>query len=151
MSGPAYRVTVPRQQTMVARVTLGLNWVRQRQRALTRGVLALFVLTWLQAAALPCVMAHPDTMAPPAQVHDCVYCPPVNDAPGDCGDHGSCAFPHEPQVDARAAAAMFVALAPCVTAPVILSASREAAAPDQTLNEPIPRVPIPVSYCRFIE
>jgi hypothetical protein len=75
----------------------------------------------------------------------------VNDVPGDCGDHGSCAFPHEPQVDARAAAAMFVALAPCVTAPVILSASREAAAPDRTLNEPIPRVPIPVSYCRFIE
>jgi hypothetical protein len=136
---------------MVARVTFGLNWVRQRQRALTRGVLALFVLAWLQAAALPCVMAHADTQAPPAQAHDCVYCPPSNDVPGDCGDHGSCAFPHEPQVDARAAAGMFVALTPCVASPEMVSTSGEAALPDRILNDPIPRVPIPVSYCRFIE
>ena len=136
---------------MVAKVTFGLHWVRQRQRALTRGVLALFVLAWLQVAALPCVMAHPGAAAPPAGAHDCVYCPPANDAPGDCTDHGSCAYPHEPQVDARAAAAMFLAIAPCVANPVTVDSVHEAAPPDRTLDEPIPRVPIPVSYCRFIE
>lgn len=136
---------------MVARVTFGLHWVRQRQRALTRGVLALFVLAWLQAAALPCVMAHAGAASPPAAAHDCVYCPPANDAPGDCTDHGSCAYPHEPQVDARAAAAVFLALAPSVAAPEMVYVVRESAPPDRGLNEPIPRVPIPVSYCRFIE
>jgi hypothetical protein len=136
---------------MVARMTFGLHWVRQRQRALTRGVLALFVLAWLQAAALPCVMAHAGTAAPPAPVHDCVYCPPANDAPGDCSDQGSCAYPHEPQVDARTAATMFLALTPSVAIPATVDVARKATPLDRLSNEPIPRVPIPVSYCRFIE
>jgi hypothetical protein len=89
--------------------------------------------------------------APPAPIHDCVYCPPANDAPGDCTDHGSCAYPHEPQVDARALASMFMALAPCIAFPVTVDALREVALPARPLDEPIPRVPIPVSYCRFIE
>jgi hypothetical protein len=136
---------------MVARVTFGLNWVRQRQRALTRGVLALFVLAWLQAAALPCVMAHSSVSTPPSGAHDCVYCPPADTAHDHCADDGSCAFPHEPQVDARAAAAMFLALAPCTAPTATVRAPREHSPPDHALNEPIPRVPIPVSYCRFIE
>ncbi len=58
----------------MTRVTIGLNWVRQRQRVLTRAVLALFVLAWLQAAALPCVMAHAGLrqMRPHAHGHDCL-------------------------------------------------------------------------------
>ena len=33
-------------------MTIGLNWVRQRQRVLTRAVLALFVLAWLLSGAV---------------------------------------------------------------------------------------------------
>jgi hypothetical protein len=114
-------------------------------------VLALFVLAWLQAAAMPCVMAHagsPDA-APPG--HDCPYCPPAEGAQHGCDDQGTCAYPHEPQVDARVAAGMFLALPVSFVMPFVDSAAPNLALPDAARTEPIPRVPISVSYCRYLE
>ena len=45
-------------------MTLALDWVRRRQRALAKGVLVLFCLAWLQAAVTPCAMA--DELRPAA-------------------------------------------------------------------------------------
>jgi hypothetical protein len=145
------RATVAPQPWIIARVTIGLNWVRQRQRVLTRAVLALFVLAWLQAAALPCVMAHagPSDAAPPG--HDCPYCPPADGAHHGCGDQGTCSYPHEPQVDARVAAGMFLAVPASFVLPFVDSAAPNLPVPDAARTEPIPRVPISVSYCRYIE
>lgn len=130
-------------------MAFGLGWVRHRQRALARGVLALFVLAWLQAAALPCVMAHAASDARPMTEH-CPYCPPADGADG-CDDQGACVFPHDPQVDARVVATMFVAVGASIVLPVAAANSAPGIASDAALTEPIPRIPIPVSYCRFIE
>ena len=153
-------------------VTSGLAWVRRRQRSLARGVLALFCAAWLQAAIVPCVMAHDGDvpvqaaptddhhrhMAHDGQQHDsgaaghpCVYCPPDADhgGAGSC-DGRDCAYPHEPQVDARAVGVIFMAL------PVafVLPAQAISTATDcgvAAVPEAIPRVSLSVSYCRFIE
>jgi hypothetical protein len=45
-------------------LNIGLRPIRRRQRALTKGVLALFCAAWLQAAILPCTMAHASDAAP---------------------------------------------------------------------------------------
>jgi len=145
------RATVAPQPWIITRVTIGLNWVRQRQRVLTRAVLALFVLAWLQAAALPCVMAHAGSpvAAPPS--HDCPYCPPADGAHHGCDDQGTCSYPHEPQVDARAAAGMFLAIPVPFVLPFVASAAPTLLLPDAARTEPIPRVPISASYCRYLE
>lgn len=155
----------------------GLPWVRRRLRPLCRGVLAVFCLAWLQAAVAPCVMAHAPDAAPPAAgaqahhgpaAHDtqashgqhetpaqdgspspCIYCPPASHASGTCDGH-DCAFPHDPQVDARGAGALFAALPTSFVVPspaALLVADRaDPGAPDV-----VPRVRLSVSYCRFIE
>lgn len=151
---------------------LGLHWIRRRQRSLAKGVLALFCLAWLQVAAVPCVMAegHGTTSSPLAAgltgdamhsgqpagadgdpAEHCHYCPPPED-PGTAQDSSaSCAYPHGPQVDARLAFGAFV--------PVLATFAWQAVEPVtglsdllelQTLRPPL-RVPITVSYCRFIE
>lgn len=153
-------------------VMFGLAWVRRRQRSLARGVLALFCAAWLQAAIVPCVMAHDGDVAVQAtttddhhqhaahdgQAHDdgaaghpCLYCPPDADhgSAGGC-DGRDCAYPHEPQVDARAVGVIFMAL------PVafVLPAQAISTATDcgvAAVPEAIPRVSLTVSYCRFIE
>jgi hypothetical protein len=130
---------------------MGLGWVRQRQRVLTKAVLALFALAWLQAAALPCVMAHTGAEAPAPAVHDCIYCPPQSAPAGDCADDGACAYPHEPAVDARVAATLFVALP---TLGVVLpeaSAGHALEPLESSAAGPIPRIPFAVSYCRYLE
>jgi hypothetical protein len=129
-------------------------------------VLALFCLTWLQIAALPCVMAESATTAAGAMVHadgmpamngmsgeDCPYCPPAGHDHGDAAtDHAACAFPHDPQVDARASSAL--ALAMPAVAPVFVVALDDgvgrAVAP---VGEPwtVPRTSLVVSYCRFLK
>lgn len=153
----------------------GLRWVRRRQRALSRGVLALFCLAWLQAAVVPCVMAHgQDTVTSPqaaAHAHDdagamsghdammsgasdhsahpCPYCPPAGAA--DCGDgQVECAYPHGPQVDVRAAGALFVAVpaTPVAPSPGVLLIEDRAIPAVPAIP---PRVSISVSYCRFLE
>jgi len=131
-----------------------------------RGVLALFCLAWLQLAALPCVMAGSDKAAAGAMAHaeampamsgvpgeDCLYCPPADHDHGDgVTGHEACAFPHDPQVDARASSAL--ALAMPAVAPVFVVALDDgvgrAVAP---VGEPwtVPRTSLVVSYCRFLK
>ena len=80
----------------------------------------------------------------------CLYCPPGHTADGSCDGHGGCAYPHEPQVDARAAGALFVALPVSYFAPspgAMLVAQRT----DPTPPEVVPKVSFAVSYCRFLE
>lgn len=131
------------------RVDLILHAVRRRQRALTRAVLALFCLAWLQAAALPCVMAHAASDAPAS--HDCPYCP-ASDAPASSGDGGAdCAYPHQPQVDARAAASLFLALPTMQVWQPVEAVEVAGVVPASLLLEPVPRIPLSVSYCRYLE
>lgn len=154
----------------------GLAWLRRRQHSLSRVVLALFCAAWLQAAVVPCVMAHGEgpSQADAAAVHQghdahgghdhaamtagqgggtshpCLYCPPGESAGGSCDGHGGCAYPHDPTVDARGAGAIFAAMPASFFAPVpgtrpfVLRTESAAGAV-------IPRVPLSVSYCRFIE
>lgn len=158
----------------------GLSWIRRRQRALARSVLALFCLAWLQMAALPCVMAHSAEGSDPGAAvvlagdghgvdhgaHDmhahhaagdpgeepvrhCLYCPDDSGHTAGSPDE-QCSFPHDPQVDARAAGAVLVpplAVAYTVVAiptPAIRFAPQHAAAAR-------PPTSLTVSYCRFIE
>jgi hypothetical protein len=158
-------------------VEFGLGWIRRRQRSLARAVLGLFCAAWLQAAIVPCVMAHDDDAGTPlaAPVHQaqeshgghdhaamlqestanegappCLYCPPDHSAAGDCDGHGGCAYPHEPQVDARAAGALFVALPVSYFAP-LPSATLVPHRTDPSPPDVSPKVSFAVSYCRFIE
>jgi hypothetical protein len=70
--GVAFRPGLPQ----VSGLNIGLRPIRRRQRSLTKGVLALFCAAWLQAAILPCTMAHTSDAAPAttaagaAQQHD---------------------------------------------------------------------------------
>lgn len=140
-------------------------------------MLAVFCVVWLQAAVAPCVMAHGPEAAPAAAgaqahhgpaAHDaqashgphdaaaqdgspspCMYCPPASHTAGTCDAH-DCTFPHDPQVDARGAGALFAALPTSFPLPfpaAIPVADRAGpGAPDV-----VPRVRLSVSYCRFIE
>jgi hypothetical protein len=82
----------------------------------------------------------------------CPYCPPGAHGGdgGSCDRHGSCAYPHDPQVDARSAIALHAALPVTYLLPspmiVLVSSDAVLMAP-----EVVPRVSLPVSYCRFIE
>jgi len=91
--------------------------------------------------------------APAASSHGpCLYCPPQHAGHGDASEAGGrCAFPHDPQVDARVAA---LAIAP----PIALTSFAPPPEPAQTVvhlfadrPEPVPRRPLSVSYCRFNE
>jgi len=158
-------------------LTIGLPWMRRRLRAVTRAVLALVCLAWLQIAIVPCVMAHTD--APPKHMpaavehqhaghgghdhadgsgqdarvgsdHPCLYCPPHDGDGAGCGDAGDCSYPHEPQVDARAATMLASAMPVGYVAHVPqLAAKAGLRGPDTA--DAVPRVSLSVSYCRFIE
>jgi hypothetical protein len=136
--------------------------------------MAAFCAAWLQAAIVPCVMAHAAQDAAPAAAHQghaamaghdhdamaaghgaegegspCPYCPPADSGYGSCDGH-ACAFPHDPQMDARAASVLFNALPVAFVLPTpdaVLVADRAGPA----VPEAIPRVSLSVSYCRFIE
>lgn len=139
----------------------------------------MFCAAWLQAAIVPCVMAHesgagaPQTVITAHHQHDvhsghdhgamsaaqdagsdtapCLYCPPSASGSTSCDGHGGCAYPHDPQVDARAAGALFAALpaaAFIVHAPLERTVAYRAS---HALLEDIPRPRLSVSYCRFIE
>lgn len=102
--------------------------------------------------------AHPDTGdgghgAAAASSHGpCLYCPPDHAGHGTSSEEGGrCAFPHDPQVDARTAS---LALAP----PLAFVSFNFLSEPAQTGTcvatdrpEPVPRCSLTVSYCRFIE
>jgi hypothetical protein len=139
-------------------------------------VLALFCAAWLQAAVVPCVMAH--EAAPvlaadgaahhqPASVpghehgtvaathdatgpsHPCLYCPPDETGSAPCDEQSGCTYPHGPQVDARAGA-IFVALPAAFVVPAPAPV-RFAAGIAPAVPEFVPRVRLSVSYCRFLE
>jgi hypothetical protein len=114
-------------------------------------VLVLFVLAWLQAAALPCVMAHAGSSDVAPAGHECPYCPPAVAAHHGCDDQVTCSYPHEPQVDARAVASMFLAVPAPVVLPFVDSSVPPLLLAEAARTEPIPRIPISVSYCRYIE
>jgi hypothetical protein len=150
-----------------------LHWFRRKQRALARAALALFCLTWLQVAVLPCVMAldtargealqaatvgdgqlgaaMPAGMVMAAGEH-CVYCPP-QDAPAEGTSHAVCAFPHDPQVDSRVGlAAALMAPPPSQVLivppdPVARGTARVAA----LAPAPASNTPMSVSFCRFLK
>lgn len=158
-------------------VRFGLEWVRRRQQWLARVALALFCAAWLQAAVAPCVMAHshdgaPRSAAPdhrghgahdghdraapaagsspdPAE-HPCLYCPADEPGAASCDGQAGCAYPHEPQVDARAAGGIFAAVPVSFLVPspgARLLTDRV----DPTASAVSPRVSLSVSYCRFLE
>ena len=152
----------------------GLQWFRRRQHSLARGVLALFCAAWLQAAVVPCVMAHSAAQETvPAAHHGhaamaghdhgamaaahaggddaapCIYCPPSDSGHGSCDGH-DCAFPHDPQVDARAGGVLSIALPVTFVLPTP-AAGRVASRASVAVPEAIPRIPLSISYCRFIE
>lgn len=158
-------------------LTIGLPWMRRRLRALTRAVLALVCLAWLQVAIVPCVMAHADALpehapaslehehaghgghdhaaagahdAPVATDHPCLYCPPHGGDGAACGDAGDCAYPHDPQVDARAASAV---LAPplAVVFTIVPIPAVEIRFPPPQAGSAAPPTPLILSFCRFIE
>ena len=132
-------------------------------------MLALFCLTWLQLAALPCVMASPapeipeasGALVPTVQTvpvmngaagHDCIYCPPAAVEQPQCPDHAGCAYPHDPQMDSRSSLALGMAL-PAV-APVLVLGLLERTDDAIALIAPpltVPRAPLAVSYCRFLK
>jgi hypothetical protein len=132
-------------------VDLALHWVRRRQRALARGVLAVFCLAWLQAAVVPCAMASAGSATMPDGGEHCVYCPPSASTPSAADHGGTCAYPHEPQVDARASAALFMAIPVASFAVVLDAVPRDIQTRLSTLQEPVPRVPIQLSFCRYLE
>lgn len=82
--------------------------------------------------------------------HPCLYCPPGAADGGSCDGHGGCAFPHDPQVDARAAGVIFTALPVSfvVTLPAELVGTDGVGA---AIADDIPRISLSVSYCRFLE
>jgi hypothetical protein len=117
-------------------VTTGLAWIRRRQRLLARAVLGLFVAAWLQAAVVPCVMAHGDDGH--AAAHHA----------GAAAHHGADAA--EPQVDARAAGFLFATLPVAYVVPALYLPVPSPCS-DPSVAEAIPRIRLSVSYCRFIE
>lgn len=156
----------------------GLQWIRRRQRTLARAVLPLVALAWLQVAAIPCVAAHESAgrvaglahasadvqaqdpaahhgghPAPAAAGHGpCLYCPPDHAEHG-CGDEtgGRCAFPHDPQVDARIAALVVAPPVAMTSFALPPEPGRSAASVPADRPEPVPRCALTISYCRFIE
>jgi hypothetical protein len=125
-----------------------LQWVRARQRDLAKVVLALFCLAWLQAAAVPCVMAA-DLSSPP--VHHCQYCPPsATDVP-DINHNDSCAYPHAPQVDSRVASGLFFVM-PVTTVIATLDAqpADTAVAAFAPIAPGVTGTAFAVGYCRLI-
>jgi hypothetical protein len=148
----------------------GLAWFRRRQRKLARSVLALFCLTWLQLATLPCGMVAaasnpafatlataPVTMHAMPSTHEtgadhCLYCPPASDEASSTVEPGACNYPQDPQVDARAGLALGLALPAAILVPVFTAGidTSEVTLPD-TQRETAPRPSLAVSYCRFLK
>jgi hypothetical protein len=135
----------------------GIAWFRRRQSALARAVLALFCVAWLQLAALPCAMAYaggaaslPAPDAASATEH-CPYCPPAQ-SPAETGAHGACAYPHDPQVDARgtlAQALLLPALAPVLALSVpVAPVARLAPATAEPARS---ATPLAVTFCRYLK
>lgn len=133
----------------------GLDWVRNRQRALARAVLALFCLVWVQAALVPCAMAVvPDGMGM-GEEH-CVYCPEgqMPQSPDDSGVAPACLYPDGAQADQRTSAATPAFVAPLLVAGVFTLPAMADESPDSrrvSAHDPVPRLSCAVAYCRFLK
>jgi hypothetical protein len=137
------------------RTMFGLHWVRARQRDLTKAVLALFCLAWLQASAMPCAMAD-DGAGMAGQIaaaphHACQYCPPATSAPAGIDQHGACLYPHGPQVDARITPGLFFALPVTAHIATLDAQPIEQVAVVDRIDPGVPRTPLSVSFCRYLE
>lgn len=127
-----------------------LHSVRRRQRSLARVVLALFCLAWLQAAAVPCAMATAAATMSDGGQH-CPYCP-QGDSSAPAADHGgACAYPHAAQADARAAATLFMAVPVSSFTPMMDVAAHDLRVPAAVVLDPVPRIPILLRFCRYLE
>jgi hypothetical protein len=153
-----------------------LHRLRRRERRLSLGVLPLFCLVWLQLAAAPCAALHSSPgeahqHAAPAAGTDagyadhgssdgpapdgsgdappCPWCPP-QDGAGHCDDGSRCAFPHEPQVDARLPL-VFLPSPDLPTHPASAEAPVGVLRAGTERPEPVPRRSLAIHYCRFIE
>jgi hypothetical protein len=139
-------------------------------------VLALFCAAWLQAAVVPCVMAHGEAASRPSDAsvhqghdahgghdhaampaeqgsdapHPCPYCPPGASGSDSCDGHGGCAYPHDPTVDARGAGAIFAAVPASFYAP-LSGVQQVVLRAESSVASAVPRVPLSVTYCRFLE
>ncbi len=132
----------------------GLHWIRRRQRALARGVLALFCLVWLQAALMPCASAVVPQAGSSSAEHHCPYCPPASSHDGTTIDAGAsgCLYPKAPQADTRVASPTFMA-APLAVLPLVVAPVESAAEglPPLLPGEAIPRPPLAVRFCRYLK
>ncbi|HET7204131.1 MAG TPA: hypothetical protein VFI92_12270 [Steroidobacteraceae bacterium] len=132
----------------------GLHLIRRQQRTLAKWVMALFCLVWVQAALLPCAMAiAPNGMAGAAEEH-CAYCPPTDpaDTHSATGATAACAYPDQPQADARANAVTALVLAlPVVAYLLAPGAGHPAASTDDARPPDRAGPPIAISYCRFLK
>lgn len=134
----------------------GLHLIRRQQRTLAKWVLALFCVVWLQAALLPCAMAVvPEGMSGAPEEH-CAYCPPtapVHAHADATGAAPTCAYPDQPQADARANAGAPLLLALPVVAYVLDAdaSAYSAPLPDGTRSSDRTGPTIAVSYCRFLK
>jgi hypothetical protein len=148
----------------------GLSWFRSRQRKLARGMLALFCLTWLQLALMPCLMASAvsSPMPGPAYAADaapddsamsmdagehCLYCPPApSESDQQDAGHAVCTLSHDPSVDSRASLALGIALP--AAAPIFRLTLTDHSQVSAALAAP-PLIPhatsLAVSYCRFLK
>jgi hypothetical protein len=134
----------------------GLHWIRRQQRTLARVVLGLFVLAWLQVAAIPCTMADeaplPAAAAHSSTAHHCQYCPPAPGGSLSGGDHqGTCLYPHGAQLDSRASAGLFFVLPAAMQVVRLEPAIEPARDPGAARAALIPRPPLADSLCRRIE
>jgi hypothetical protein len=150
-----------------------LHWFRRKQRAVARFVLAAFCLTWLQVAAMPCVMAIGAGASAPtvaaaepmpamgempagmvmAPGEHCLYCPPEQ-APGVTDTAPDlCAFPHDPQVDSRIAFASALLAPPPVVVLLVPHEVEQAVITTgpATIAAPQSGTTLNVSLCRFLK
>jgi hypothetical protein len=149
----------------------GLHWFRHKQRSLSKVVLAAFCLTWLQVAAIPCVMAldsepgmatlamndpapsvasMPDGMVMAPGEHF-PYCPPPQPEQGM--DQALCSFPHDPQVDLRVGLAAVLLVPPPTLVLFVATDTARSAADSITalVPAPAPCTSLAVSYCRYLK
>jgi hypothetical protein len=132
----------------------GLHAIRRHQRTHTKWVLALFCLVWIQAALLPCAMAIvPDGMARVAEEH-CGYCPPAaaEHTQVDADAAATCAYPDQPQADARASTASPLLMAMPLFAYVLEPVAAQRLPVFDSSRPPDRSGPtLAVSYCRFLK
>lgn len=96
---------------------------------------------------------HDMDQAADARSHGpCLYCPPDHGGHGtSSAEGGRCAFPHDPQVDARVASLEIAPPLAFVSFAFLSEPAQTGTRVASDRPEPVPRRSFVVSYCRFIE